>query len=476
MEHLTSDFLSELFKFCFKKKEVLEVVKEHLKFNYIPSKLQEAKKVYKSLVTVYENTGEIPTYGQVSQQHGSDIKVQEYLNKIKKADTPTQDALMLEFESFVKNVRFQELFSNVKEKYNSDKQEQAIEDMAKGSEEIVKFNIKRESRRFLKLFEDFEANLEEKEKRKESGEFDKDKVPFGIKEVDEECYGGIDAGDTFCFLARSGIGKSTLLKWVGVYATRLGYDVLHIQLEGSKQECYDKYTQVWSALKFPQVKYGNIPEEKRSKLRRVISQMKAKDRDVYIYAFDMFDEANCRDVRDIILEYEKIKGKAPDLLLIDSIDLLHPGDNIRYGVDTNSIKYKKENSAKKLKNIATEFFPMRVGTVDQADNIPKDSWNDPTFVMTRNNVSGAKNLPNSFSYFITVNQTESEKEKGTIRLHFDKLRNYMPKNRTVKVATAYEYGRFYDAKRTKELKEEVDTTIKKVRGSRIKVKNLNKDA
>jgi replicative DNA helicase len=464
-QHLTQDFLAELLKYCFTNKKILELSQDHLKYNYIPT--DYIKKIYKSISSYYSNNNELPTYGFVSQQHSNDLEVQEYLEKIKKCDFINIDTLLVELEDYIKKVRFQILHKKTFDLYNDDKSDEAIELTAQESESIVNFNLKRESGRFIKLFEDFEEDVKEKEIKKQSGEFDRDKVPTGIKELDEAIFGGIDEGDTFIALTRSGVGKSTFLKYAGVYAARLGYDVMHVQLEGSKKECFDKYTQVWTALKYPAVKYADIDSDVLKKLLKISHQMQQKKRDVHIYAFEMFDEASCKDILKLGEDFYKINGKYPDVILIDSIDLLHPGDSNKYGISTEAIKKKKENSAQKIKNIATQLS-TRVLTVDQADNVPKEQWNDPTWHMTRNNISGAKNLFNSFSYSITFNQTEAEKEQDVMRLYFDKLRNYPIKNRSIKIATNYDHGRFYDPQRTKELDQTINT-VRKIRGKKGKL-------
>jgi archaellum biogenesis ATPase FlaH len=466
MEKLASDFIAEFFKLCFLKREAIEIARKHLKYQYL--ELPETKKVLKSIISYYDTNEKLPTYGYISQQYSSDVDVQEYLSKIKRTQIPSIETVMNQLEDYIRKVRFELLHQEIQELYNNDKADEAIRLCAEESEKIVRFSLKLDSGKFIRVFKDFEDRLCEKQSKRESGEFDHDKIPTGIRELDEEIHGGIDGGDTVCFLARSGTGKSTLLKWIGTHTCRLGYDVLHIQAEGSSDECFDKYTQVWSAMKYSKIKYGDIAGEELEKFQKVILGMEAKQRDIYIYAFEMFDEGSCSDIRNIILEYEKDRGKLPDILIVDSIDLIHPGDGLKYGISTEAIKMKKENTAKKLKNIATEFKPMRVITADQADNIPVEQWNNPSFVMTRNNVSGAKNLPNSFSYFITVNQTRDEYEKNVIRLHFDKLRNYKPINSTVKIATAYDYGRFYDAKATQLLKQEQDVTVGSIKKTSTK--------
>lgn len=450
MKFLSESFLLEIYKLCFLRKEFLEIIVEHLKYQYIPDELIALKSILKSIISYYNVNNKLPSYGVVSQQHNSDREVQEYIAKIKTSTPGDINDLLEQLEKYIKTSKFQLLYKNIAEIYNKGKVEEAIEIAAKESEEIVKFSLKKNSSHSLKLFADFEKDQNEKQLKRELNEDVKDKMPTGITPLDEVMYGGLDKTDTLCFLGRSGTGKSTILKYIGVHSARMGYDVLHIQLEGTKKECFDKYTQVWTACKYNDVKFGNIKNEKYIKLIKKAKLLYNQKKEVHIHAFERFDEATCKDVRDLVVEHEKIYGKYPDLLIIDSIDLLHPGDGLRYGIDTNGIKMKKENSAKKIKNINAEFG-CRIITVDQADNVQKEHWNNADWCMSRNNVSGAKNLPNSFSYFITQNTTEDEEKNNLTRLYIDKARYYLPKNRVIKIATNFDHGRYYDNKRTLEL-------------------------
>ena len=325
------------------------------------------------------------------------------------------------------------------------------------------------------MFGDFEDVMKKKSEQKESGEFEKDKIPFGISPLDIQTYGGVDKSDTVLFIARSGVGKSTFLKTIGMRACRMGFNVLHVQLEGTREEAIDKYTQIWTAQKYMDVKYGDLKlsEEEKLRLKKILKHMDALQRDIYVYASESFDTVSMRDVRDLVIKYQKERGALPDLLIIDSLDLLDPGDGLKYGYNTEAVKARKENVAKKMKNLSSEFKTIRIITADQASDIPKEQWNDPDWYMTRHNISGAKNLPNAFSYVFTLNQTEAEQNNNIMRIYIDKLRNYKPESRKIKFATAYEYGKAYDAKRTKELQEQsgiAENTELKGRGKRVRQK------
>jgi hypothetical protein len=463
--NLSDSFLNEIIRLSFNNLTFLEILSEHFKYQYVPDNMIGLKKIIKSLISYYRNNNKIPTFGQISQLHNTDNEVQNSIADIRSSNVLDFNSATQQLEEFIKKVRFINLHHEVKELYERGEEEKAINYNLKESEDIINFSLSNNTDYFTKVFKDFESNIQEKNIKDDQSKF-KDKLPIGIPNFDEVTYGGIDLKETALFVARSGTGKSTILKWIGQYATRLNYNMLHIQLEGSKQEAMDKYTQAWTALDYIDIKNGDIPGEKYEKLIKIVSRMIAHNREIYIYSFEMFDEATCRDVRDLAIKYQKERGFMPDCILIDSIDLLHPGDGIKYGADTQSIKMKKENSARKLKNISNELN-TRMITVDQANNIPKEYWNNPDWVMDRNNLSGAKNLINSFSYFVTLNQTEDEENNEIMRLFYDKLRYYKTKNKVDKIVTNYSKGRFINLSKTIELQNKIDQP-KKIKAKTVK--------
>ena len=446
---LTNTFLNELFKLCFLKKPVLEIVTVHLKYTYIDDSLIAYKHILKSITSFYKNNDKLPTIGYVSQQFPTNSQVQSILSEIKDSKVPDTEDILRQLEQYIKNIRFLQLNEQVANLYNDGKREEAVALSAKESQEIINFTLKQGTSQFMKLFRDFGTIMRERQIAKDCGEFDGEKIPFGIDPLDAVTSGGLDKGDTALLIARSGVGKSTFLKGCAIYAARLGYKVLHIQLESSKDECFTKYTQAWTAMSFNDVRFGNIDKSLEVRLQKVVDDMIKRQREIYIYAFEKFDEASCVDVRNLIIDFEKESGFLPELVIIDYLGLLHPGDGIKYGVDTQSIKMKKQNVAKRLKNICIEFG-TRILTADQVDNVPMEVWNSPDRVITRNNLSGDKNLIDPFSYVFTLNQTNDEYKNNLIRIYCDKLRNYKAQQ-ILMVATDYEHGRFYDRKRTKTL-------------------------
>lgn len=442
-------FLNELYALCFYKLDVADIVNQHLEYEYIPKEYQAHKKVLKSIKAIYSNSNKLPTFGVVSQQHQQDLKVQDLLTAIRKTGVPDKETVLKALDEYIKLARFEQLTKRVIELYNGGDHEKAIALQAKESTSIAEFTIKSNSGYFSTVFSGFNERNAARQAKKMSGEDRHEKIPFGIYPLDQATDGGIDRKDTVLWILRSGVGKSTVMRWNAMNACRLGHNVLHVQLEGSQEEVENKYDQLWTATLYSQIKNGNIDSKRYDKLQKNLQYFLARGKDIHIHAFEQFNTASMLDVRNLIIDFQKVKGDL-GLVVIDYIKHVHPGDGIRYGADTQSVKMKKENAAEKMKNLASEFG-TRIMTADQASDVPMEIWNDPLKVMDRHNISGAKNLPDSFSYVLTGNQTNKEKQENLMRIYCDKLRNYDPQEKVIKIATAYNYGRFYDHKRTMEL-------------------------
>jgi len=449
MNKFSSDFLNELFRLVFLKKDIYEVVKNHVKYEYIPTELRSYKKILKSLINT--TTKSLPSFGVISQQYIDDIDVQEALTSIRSADVVDKDEILSQLESFIKNQRFKILNQRIVDLYSDqrdDRKDEAMRLSAEESQDIVNFSLKSDNSGFLRLYRDFDSQM--KDRREEANKVEEhEKIPFGIDKLDDITAGGIDSGDIALWIMRSGVGKSTTLKWTGMYNCRLGKDVLHIQLEGGKQEAYDKYAQMWTKSSYSDVKKGDFTPEEFKKLEEYAERMNSRGRELFIYSFDKFGEASMTDIRGLILDYHNINGKFPDLVIIDSLDLLSTGVNKKIDNDPNYKKEKMDKVAQLMKDLCTEFYPMRMLTATQASDF--NGWNDPDQYLTRSNTEGNRTLVKPFSYVMTFNSTREETKNNLGRVFIDKFRNYKLKLDLFKIKTGYDKGAFYDRKATLEM-------------------------
>ncbi len=443
-EQFTPHFLEEVLKLSLVNKDVASIVTEHLEYSLIPVELKSHKTVLKLFVDHFKTTGKVPTIGILSQSV-QDKDVYSVLSKISETNVPDKEQTLISLENYIKRVRFQKLYSRLAELYNNGSQEEAIELQATESPGIVNFSIKGSSPYFEDVFNGFKDRDNDRFVNSQNNSSVK-KVTFGIDLLDAITYGGSEEGETDCFIGRSGTGKTKYLRWRGVSAARMGWKVLHIQAEGTKQECLDGYDCTWTAVLKKDLKIGNISSNLLNRFDKISRDISLKGGNIQVVAFEQFETASMRDVRRIVLDYYKINGFFPDLLILDYLELFNPGDGRKYAPTTEGEKYRREASARAFKNICNEF-KMRGATASQANDIAPADYNRKDFVMTRHNVAGAKGLPDSFSYVFTWNVSSEEYKDKEGRIYFDKCREHRGQQ-IVRICTAFDRDRFYDRSTT----------------------------
>lgn len=440
---LTNDFLYELFKLCFRKKEVTDICVNHLKFSYLPT--ESFKKFWKAFVNYYKLNNQIPTIGTLSQQFAKDKEVISIMAEIKESNMPDRDATLKTFENFIKQGMFIEAYDKLADEYNNNSKQSAYKMFKEYADSIDTFSILKGTKIYEEIFGGFEKRTQERRLKKLSGESVKTKIPLGIDEIDAILKGGMSEKEIALFLAQSGVGKTKLLRWIGISAVRRGYKVLHLQAEGSSEECYRGYDSTWSGLTNEVIDNADLDENLYDNLKKLVKNIKIAGGEIYVYTYEQFTKPKLTEVVLLIQEIEKLFGKI-DLILLDYFELFDPATGFKYKIEQE--RERRRDLGRNLKNIAIEFS-TRVISCTQASDVPPNLREDPDFVMTRSNVSEFKNIAEPFDMFVTLNQTRDEKRNNVMRLYIDKLRNY-PCGQVVKIFQSYKNDRFYDRKKTLE--------------------------
>lgn len=444
MEQLSEKFLFELYKLFFRKIEVIEICVEHLKYEYISQ--QELKKIWQAIRAYYMNNTKLPTIGIISQQFLQDLKTQKILSEIKETDIVNKDDILLQLEEFIKRAKYIEMHEDMEDVFNEGKTDQAYTLAYERGKEIYEFSLKKDSSYYQRVFADFPKRQRLRELRRNNSEDIKDRIPFGIDELDYLTRGGIEKTELCCLLSRSGVGKTKFLRHCGVHAARKGLKVVHIQLEGSKRQCESGYDATWSAIPYFDLENKSIESTKIKQLLKTAKDVINIERgEIYIHAYEQFNAATVLDVRNTLKDIERMQGKI-DLVLIDYLELLDPGDGIKYSISEE--RFRRIAIANKMKNVCIEFDIAMI-TATQANDVSPSDWDDPEYVMTRHNTAESKGLINPFSFFLTANQTRDEYRAGVMRLYVDKFRNHRAQQ-IITIAQHYATDRFFDRKRTRE--------------------------
>ena len=442
---LASNFVTELLAIALSKRTIFDIVRQYMKFSYF--QIESEKKLWQWVTNRYDKTGKIPTIGQIQQQFSEDESVLEKVAEISDVEIDEEnvgsEAVILDtFECFIKKMKFLEANDKITDYYNQGKKDQAWDMFVKYADEFSKFSI--QDAKFETVFGDFAKRQAQRQSEDYNFRF---KIPTGIDEVDYRLggeTGGPETGECVLWLGDSGAGKSQVLVHCGVSAARQGHRVAHFQLEGTKEQCLNRYDAAWTGTLYSEVKLGNIPAKKMEVSKRIINKLKRSD--IIVSSEETFNAKTLVDVRRELKEMEKSYGKI-DVIIIDYLELLEVGDGHNYSPSEE--RFRQAKLAKGMKMLAMEFNAV-VHTATQSSNIPEECKNDPEFVITRAQLSEDKGKIRPFDIFITINQTRDEMKEEIMRLHTDKLRDYKNGD-PIHICNNFAYARFYDRKRTMEM-------------------------
>lgn len=447
---LAPNFVTELLAISLNKRTIFDMVRQYMKFSYF--QVESEKKLWQWVTARYDRTGRIPTLGQIQQQFAEDEAVLEKVEEISDIEVDDEnvgnEAVILDtFERFIKKMKFLEANDKITDYYNQGKKDQAWDMFVKYAEEFSQFSI--QDAKFETVFGDFAQRQAQRQSEDYNKRF---KIPTGIDEIDYRLggeTGGPETGECVLWLGDSGAGKSQVLVHCGVTAARQGHRVAHFQLEGTKEQCLNRYDAAWTGTLYSDVKLGNIPAKKMEVSKRIVKKLKRSD--IYVSSEETFNAKTLVDVRRELKEMEKMYGKI-DVIIIDYLELLEVGDGHNYSPGEE--RFRQAKLAKGMKMLAMEFNAV-VHTATQSSNIPEECKNDPEFVITRAQLSEDKGKIRPFDIFITINQTRDEMKEEIMRLHTDKLRDYKNGD-PIRIANNFSYARFYDRKRTFEL-DDIDS-------------------
>ena len=439
---LASSYVVELWALALRKRSLFDIVRQYLKFSYLQDEAQ--KKLWQWVVKTAIRTGRVPTWGAIQQQFGEDDAVLDVMDAIADVEVNEEDlkndSLVLEpFEKFIKKMKFLEVNDRITDLYNQGKKEQAWSEFVRGAEDFNNFTI--QQAKFETVFGDFA----ERQALRQSEDYNKRfKVPTGIDELDYRLggtNGGPETGEFVLWLAESGRGKSQLMVHLGITAARHGHRVMHFQLEGTKEQCLNRYDAAWTGTLYSDVKVGDIPQKKMQVTRKIVEKLCRND--IIVSSEETFNAKTISDMRRELDEAEKTYGKI-DVILIDYLELSEPGDGHNYSPGEE--RFRQSKLAKACKMLAMEYNAV-VHAATQTNDIPREQRNDPDFVITRSNLNEDKGKVRPTDIFVTLNQTDDEYEESIMRLHTDKLRDYQ-NSTPIHICTNFAYARFYDRRRT----------------------------
>lgn len=442
---LSVEFLYELYATAMRNDGVCSVLVQYMQKEFLPDRsFQRIQEVFTNHFHSYKTP---PSHAVLSQSFNGDYDAIELINTFVDYDGESNSEIVLDmFENYIKGVRLQNVYTEVGKLYNQSKQEKAEALLKEYAEWLSGFTLKSSA------FVDVGATFTERYRKNREKEIEESKssLPqvsrFYIEYLDALNDGRNLRGQLTCFLASTGVGKSHIVKHIGIYANVWdALHVLHFQLEGSEEEALNAYSGGLIQKNAYRFERGKIGEMEMRSYERMVSTLKGS---ITVRTYPRFNaRVSTLDIKNGIAEYRKKTGRQPDIVVIDSMDLLTDASRRQWGAEHE--RSKRIAVANDLKDLAGDEKVWMVVTY-QATIENRDWLNNENNVLTEYNCSEAKGLSRPCTHLISLNQTAAERHYNIMRLHIAKSR-FFKKGDTIKIVTDYDNEVFYDAVRSQNL-------------------------
>lgn len=447
-QRLNELFLIDLFKYALLNKRNFETILPFLKDSFLPD---EFSAIWSRARKYYYQHGSHPTLHLLIQtlQNTKDKKTKnlpqqlEILGDIRLREIEYEDTeLLATFEEFVRQAKFHELHDQLADLYNEGKRVEAYNLLQKGSEDIRNFSLS--SGKFERVFGDFQTRSY---KRMAQGMGSAFQIPVGIDAIDKDSEGGFFTGETELWLGDSGVGKSKLLVTRAISSARRGYNVLHVQAEGTEEQCMANYDACWTGVRYMDFRMNRVDSETVATRVKIAQKLiDTKKGEIFVKCKERFGSISIQEVRRWALELIAT-GVELHHIVIDYFDLIRI-DGMNFNYEGGEVARQIE-LGRLMKDLAVELNCL-VTTATQAAAIPHDLIKQEDFVLTRYNLGQSKRKFEAFSYFLTINRTPDEADEQICRIYADKYRE-LKAGQTYRIAQSLGNSRFYDRMRTAQL-------------------------
>lgn len=439
---LSAEFLYELYATALRQENLCGILTHHMRSEYLPDR--SFQRVQEAISSHYRTYKSPPSYAVLTQTFQEDFDAIELIDTFREYDEGQSPEVMTDMlESYIKGVRLQAVYAEVGKLYNENKQKKAEATLRNYAEWLSEFTLKSSS--FIDVAQTFSERYERNRIREQEEEHSS--VPrvsrFYIPYLDALNNGRSLRGQLTCFLASTGVGKSHIAKWIGVRANiDDALHILHFQLEGSEEEALNAYSGGLISKNAYYYERGKISDTEMRHLEKMVMSYAGS---ITVRSYPRFNaQVSTLDIKNGISEYRKLKGHNPDIVIIDSMDLLTDANRRSWAADHE--RAKRITVANDLKDLAADEKVWMVVTYQST--IEDREWlNDERNVLTEYNCSEAKGLARPCTHLISLNQSSAERKENVMRLHVAKSR-FFKKGDTIKIATDYDNEVFYDGQRT----------------------------
>ena len=233
------------------------------------------------------------------------------------------------------------------------------------------------------------------------------RIPLGMDSVDDLMGGGLAKGEILLVCANSGGGKSITLLNIAHNLVRNGLDVVYITLELSEQLVAQRMDMLMSEI------HAALHQQKYKEVANSINKIKHTENVGEFLVKRMSSGSNANDIRSYLKEHELSKGKLPDMLIVDYLDLMAPTQK----VPPQEIWTRDKLATEQLKDIGEEY-QLLIATASQLNRSALDAD-----ILHQGHTAGGISKVNTVDWQIAIIQTPMQKAQGEIVFQFLKSRS-----------------------------------------------------
>ena len=436
---LSEEFLMDLFRTCMNDSYVLSIVYSNLQSEHLPDR--DSIALFKALKRYYGEYKQIPSFSAIREAISGNRNAIHLLNDIYESTDglETKECVKL-IEEYLKRVNFQKAYKQAGEAYNKDGYEEASRILNKYTEWSRSFSLS--DAEYTNIVQTFADRFQKNRMKNNAQGAYRPITRFYIDELDVRNGGRDLRTQLTCILASTGVGKTHAARWIGRNACLDGLNVLHIQLEGSKEEVENAYSASLVMCNSFRYEHGTLRDADVERMVQEIENISGK---LYVRTYPKFNShVSTIQIKDAIAEFKERYNIKPDVIIIDSMDLLTDASGRKYG--ENGERHRRIAVANDLKDLAGDENVWMVVTYQST--IENQEWlNDEKNVLTEYNTAEAKGLSRPLTHLLTLNQSSNERREHTMRINVAKSR-FFERGEVFKIATDYENEVFYDRMRT----------------------------
>lgn len=440
---LSEEFLQGLLQTCFESTRILSSVCIHLTPDLFPSRNYEI--LFTKLKEYFSKHKASPQRCVFQECIGNDQGAHHLWRVVCDASIKIEEVECAQIlEDYIRGVKFQKAYKLSGQYYNRGDFKKAIATMKEYIDWERGFSLTESE--YVDIISTFKTRYNQNKIKNEKRNSLSAITHFYIDELDERNNGRDLRTQLTCILASTGVGKSHAARWIGKNACMEGFNVLHIQLEGSEEEVENAYSATLTGSRTFDYEHGTIRDAEVERMSTMLQEISGK---LFIRSFPKFNShVSTMQIKEAITELREKHDTQPDIVIIDSMDLLIDASGRKYG--ENGERYKRMAVANDLKDLAGEENVWVVATYQST--IENQEWvNDEKNVFNEYNIAEAKGLSRPLTHLITLNQSTNERREHTMRINVAKSR-FFDRGDVFKIATDYEHEIFYDRQRTESIK------------------------